>query len=114
MGGGSAWHKSCFTCASCNKRLESTTLCEREGEIYCKSKRFSRTVAKKSSTNVCCATHQAATDASSDRRATASAKERARCKCLSKKTACLQGNVLFSYPPEITAVSLRQRKVVPL
>merc|ERR1712071_152283 len=38
MGGGSAWHKStCFTCALCNKRLESTTLCEREGEIYCKA-----------------------------------------------------------------------------
>ena len=37
MGGGSCWHKSCFTCASCNKRLESTSLCEREGEIYCKS-----------------------------------------------------------------------------
>lgn len=38
MGGGSAWHKTtCFTCAACSKRLESTTLCEREGEIYCKS-----------------------------------------------------------------------------
>lgn len=38
MGGGSAWHKStCFNCAACSKRLESTTLCEREGEIYCKS-----------------------------------------------------------------------------
>lgn len=38
MGGGSAWHKTtCFTCAECNKRLESTSLCEREGEIYCKS-----------------------------------------------------------------------------
>ncbi|GAB6029985.1 hypothetical protein CHUAL_005677 [Chamberlinius hualienensis] len=38
MGGGSAWHKTtCFTCAACNKRLESTTLTEREGEIYCKS-----------------------------------------------------------------------------
>ncbi|UYV79261.1 PRMT8 [Cordylochernes scorpioides] len=39
MGGGSAWHKTtCFNCKECNKRLESTTLCEREGEIYCKSK----------------------------------------------------------------------------
>jgi len=34
---GKAWHKSCFTCNICNKRLESGTLCEREGEIYCKS-----------------------------------------------------------------------------
>ncbi len=33
-----AWHKStCFNCKECRKRLESTTLCEREGEIYCKS-----------------------------------------------------------------------------
>lgn len=38
MGGGSAWHKTtCFTCGHCGKRLESTTLCEREGDIYCKS-----------------------------------------------------------------------------
>ena len=34
-----AWHKiTCFSCKECNKRLESTTLCEREGEIYCRSK----------------------------------------------------------------------------
>lgn len=34
-----AWHKiTCFSCKECNKRLESTTLCERDGEIYCKSK----------------------------------------------------------------------------
>jgi len=38
MGGGAAWHKTtCFTCAKCNKRLESTTLCEKEGEIFCKA-----------------------------------------------------------------------------
>uniref|UniRef100_A0A914UJR1 LIM zinc-binding domain-containing protein n=1 Tax=Plectus sambesii TaxID=2011161 RepID=A0A914UJR1_9BILA len=38
MGGGSAWHKlTCFTCVECNRRLESTTLCEREGELYCKT-----------------------------------------------------------------------------
>ncbi|RWS14992.1 Cysteine and glycine-rich protein 2-like protein [Dinothrombium tinctorium] len=38
MGGGSSWHKiTCFCCKECNKRLESTTLCEREGEIYCKT-----------------------------------------------------------------------------
>ena len=37
MGGGSAWHKTtCFICTSCNKRLESTTLCEREGQLFCK------------------------------------------------------------------------------
>jgi len=37
MGGGSAWHKTtCFTCGACSKRLESTSLCERDGEIYCK------------------------------------------------------------------------------
>lgn len=34
---GKAWHKSCFTCLICNKRVDSGTLCEREGEIYCKS-----------------------------------------------------------------------------
>jgi len=34
---GKAWHKSCFTCLLCRKRVDSSTLCEREGEIYCKS-----------------------------------------------------------------------------
>jgi len=34
---GKAWHKGCFTCASCSKRLDSSMLCEREGEIYCKN-----------------------------------------------------------------------------
>ncbi|OTF81357.1 LIM domain protein [Euroglyphus maynei] len=38
MGGGYAWHKStCFTCKECNKRLDTTTLCERESQIYCKT-----------------------------------------------------------------------------
>lgn len=36
-GAGKAWHKGCFTCINCNKRVDSTTLCEREGEIYCKA-----------------------------------------------------------------------------
>lgn len=34
---GHAWHKSCFTCQICNKRVDSSILCERESEIYCKS-----------------------------------------------------------------------------
>merc|ERR1712079_228601 len=36
-GAGKAWHKGCFTCILCSKRVDSTTLCEREGEIYCKA-----------------------------------------------------------------------------
>jgi len=35
-GAGRAWHKSCFTCRNCNKRLDSSILTEREGEIYCR------------------------------------------------------------------------------
>ena len=35
-GAGRAWHKSCFTCNMCNKRLDSSILTEREGEIYCR------------------------------------------------------------------------------
>ena len=31
-----AWHKSCFRCAKCGKGLESTTLADKDGEIYCK------------------------------------------------------------------------------
>ncbi|CAO3574947.1 unnamed protein product [Mortierella alpina] len=33
---GAAWHKSCFTCRECNRRLDSSTLAEHEGEAYCK------------------------------------------------------------------------------
>uniref|UniRef100_A0A0E9US04 LIM zinc-binding domain-containing protein n=1 Tax=Anguilla anguilla TaxID=7936 RepID=A0A0E9US04_ANGAN len=32
----SPWHQNCFNCANCGKRLESTTLTEKDGEIYCK------------------------------------------------------------------------------
>ncbi|KAG0200707.1 hypothetical protein BGX28_006302 [Mortierella sp. GBA30] len=33
---GTSWHKSCFTCRECNRRLDSSTLAEHEGEAYCK------------------------------------------------------------------------------
>uniref|UniRef100_A0AAY4C9F2 Cysteine and glycine-rich protein 1 n=1 Tax=Denticeps clupeoides TaxID=299321 RepID=A0AAY4C9F2_9TELE len=36
IGAGSAWHKGCFRCAKCGKGLESTTLADKDGEIYCK------------------------------------------------------------------------------
>nr|KAF6452094.1 cysteine and glycine rich protein 2 [Molossus molossus] len=38
IGAGKPWHKNCFRCAKCGKSLESTTLTEKEGEIYCKGK----------------------------------------------------------------------------
>lgn len=38
IGAGAVWHKlTCFTCSLCNKRLESTSLCEKENELYCKT-----------------------------------------------------------------------------
>ncbi|XP_035251520.1 cysteine and glycine-rich protein 3 [Anguilla anguilla] len=36
MGGGQTWHKTCFRCALCGKSLESTTVTDKDGEIYCK------------------------------------------------------------------------------
>ncbi|EPQ12736.1 Cysteine and glycine-rich protein 2 [Myotis brandtii] len=36
IGAGKLWHKNCFRCAKCGKSLESTTLTEKGGEIYCK------------------------------------------------------------------------------
>ncbi|XP_013864976.1 cysteine and glycine-rich protein 1b isoform X1 [Austrofundulus limnaeus] len=36
IGGGNSWHKGCFRCAKCGKGLESTTLADRDGEIFCK------------------------------------------------------------------------------
>lgn len=35
VGGGSRWHRECFTCHTCHTRLSSTTFKEKEGEIYC-------------------------------------------------------------------------------
>uniref|UniRef100_A0AAA9S7T5 Cysteine and glycine-rich protein 1 n=2 Tax=Bos TaxID=9903 RepID=A0AAA9S7T5_BOVIN len=40
IGAGKSWHKSCFRCAKCGKGLESTTLADKDGEIYCKEKRI--------------------------------------------------------------------------
>ncbi|KXJ27820.1 Cysteine and glycine-rich protein 2 [Exaiptasia diaphana] len=37
VGAGKQWHKACFTCRVCNKRLDSTTVSDRNGEIYCKT-----------------------------------------------------------------------------
>uniref|UniRef100_A0A8C4Q5R1 Cysteine and glycine-rich protein 1a n=1 Tax=Eptatretus burgeri TaxID=7764 RepID=A0A8C4Q5R1_EPTBU len=35
---GAVWHRSCFRCAKCGKGLESTTVTDKEGEIYCKER----------------------------------------------------------------------------
>lgn len=34
-----SWHKHCFNCSSCNKKLDSTTVCDKDGQIYCKCER---------------------------------------------------------------------------
>ncbi|CAF0724506.1 unnamed protein product [Brachionus calyciflorus] len=36
LGAGQKWHKMCFTCGLCKKMLESTTVAEHEGLVYCK------------------------------------------------------------------------------
>ncbi|XP_052064946.1 muscle LIM protein 1-like isoform X9 [Mytilus californianus] len=36
LGAGKKWHKMCFKCGLCNKLLESTTVAEHEGRVYCK------------------------------------------------------------------------------
>ncbi|XP_022082829.1 cysteine and glycine-rich protein 1-like [Acanthaster planci] len=37
IGAGQSWHKSCFNCKTCKKKLDSTTLSDKDGEIFCKS-----------------------------------------------------------------------------
>jgi len=34
---GKKYHQQCLTCKDCNKRLDSTTMTERDSELYCKS-----------------------------------------------------------------------------
>jgi len=36
-GAGQAWHKGCFLCYACSKRIDSSNMCERESEIYCRA-----------------------------------------------------------------------------
>ncbi|XP_054761857.1 cysteine and glycine-rich protein 1-like isoform X1 [Lytechinus pictus] len=36
IGANNTWHSKCFTCFMCNKRLDSTTLADKDGEIFCK------------------------------------------------------------------------------
>lgn len=37
MGAGKAWHQQCFLCSDCKRGLDSTTLCEKDGQLFCKS-----------------------------------------------------------------------------
>jgi cysteine/glycine-rich protein len=36
-GPGGMYHKACFSCKECNKRLDSTNLADKENQIYCKT-----------------------------------------------------------------------------
>eukprot|EP00794_Sanderia_malayensis_P018194 gene18194-20009_t len=36
IGAGQSWHKQCFSCSDCKKKLDSTTVADKDGEIYCK------------------------------------------------------------------------------
>ncbi|PAA63771.1 hypothetical protein BOX15_Mlig014215g2 [Macrostomum lignano] len=36
LAAGKKWHKQCLKCGLCNKFLESTTIAEHDGDIYCK------------------------------------------------------------------------------
>ncbi|KAL2088365.1 hypothetical protein ACEWY4_015264 [Coilia grayii] len=36
LSAGKPWHKTCFRCAKCGKGLESTTVTDKDGELYCK------------------------------------------------------------------------------
>uniref|UniRef100_A0A671M0Q4 Cysteine and glycine-rich protein 3-like n=1 Tax=Sinocyclocheilus anshuiensis TaxID=1608454 RepID=A0A671M0Q4_9TELE len=40
MGAGKPWHKTCFRCLLCGKSLESTTVTDKDGELYCKDFSF--------------------------------------------------------------------------
>ncbi|XP_014669935.1 PREDICTED: cysteine and glycine-rich protein 1-like [Priapulus caudatus] len=35
MAAGQSWHRGCFTCTTCKKKLDSTSLTERDSDIYC-------------------------------------------------------------------------------
>ncbi|CAF0900278.1 unnamed protein product [Adineta ricciae] len=37
VGAGRSFHSSCFSCETCNRKLDAATLSEHKGEIYCKT-----------------------------------------------------------------------------
>jgi len=37
IGAGKDWHKLCFRCAACGKGLDSTTVVDRDGQIFCRA-----------------------------------------------------------------------------
>ncbi|XP_060074511.1 muscle LIM protein Mlp84B-like [Ylistrum balloti] len=37
IGGGNTYHKACFKCSACGKNLDSTTLTQNDGSIFCKA-----------------------------------------------------------------------------
>jgi len=37
FGAGKKWHKQCFKCVACNKMINSSSLRDKDGEIYCAS-----------------------------------------------------------------------------
>ncbi|UJR23551.1 hypothetical protein I4U23_026539 [Adineta vaga] len=37
IGAGRSFHSSCFSCQTCNRKLDATTLSEHKGEIFCKT-----------------------------------------------------------------------------
>ena len=42
VGAGKKWHKSCFTCKDCNKRVDSTTVNDKEGRSEFRALRVGR------------------------------------------------------------------------
>ena len=37
LAAGKKWHKMCFKCGNCKKMLDSSTMREHEGDLYCKA-----------------------------------------------------------------------------
>ncbi|XP_062523556.1 cysteine and glycine-rich protein 1-like isoform X1 [Corticium candelabrum] len=37
LGAGQTWHKGCFSCINCRKHLDSTTVADKDGQIYCRA-----------------------------------------------------------------------------
>ena len=46
-GAGQAWHKTCFLCFVCSKRIDSSNMCERDSEIYCRGETTAQLVVQR-------------------------------------------------------------------
>ena len=75
-----SFHALCFTCGVCNKKLDSTTLTEKDGEVFCKGERPRQCAIQRLLSVACFLLFQRATARTLDRKVTAMDRAQEHCR----------------------------------